>query len=117
VPIDRETIFTALHARLSALPATAPRGDEVPELVPAAGFLILRDGELGKPEVTLLPLHYNCQHLAEIEMVVQRPPVRRVRPPCRRSFPAPARRSLQTASWAAPATGLRRKRRVWFIKH
>src|SRR5699024_4306371 len=67
----RETILTALHARLSALPATALRGDVLPERVSSAGLLILRDGEPGEPEVTLSPLAYHYQHRAEIEAVVQ----------------------------------------------
>ena len=69
MPTPRETILAALHARLSALPATALRGDVLPERVPAEGLLILRDGEPGEPEVTLSPLRY--QHRAEIEAVVQ----------------------------------------------
>jgi len=71
MPTPREIILTALHARLSALPATALRGDVLPERVPAAGLLILRDGEPGNPEVTLSPLRYHYQHRAEIEAVVQ----------------------------------------------
>ncbi|MDF1621793.1 acyl-CoA transferase [Pseudothioclava nitratireducens] len=67
----RETILTALHARLSILPATALRGDVLPERVPTDGLLILRDGEPGEPEVTLSPLRYHYQHRAEIETVVQ----------------------------------------------
>ena len=67
----RETILAALHTRLSALPATVLRGDVLPERVPAAGLLILRDGEPGEPEVTLSPLCYHYQHRAEIEAVVQ----------------------------------------------
>jgi hypothetical protein len=67
----RETVLAVLHARLSALPATALRGDVLPERVPAAGLLILRDGEPGEPEVTLSPLRYHYQHRAEIEAVVQ----------------------------------------------
>ena len=43
----------------------------MPERVPAAGLLILRDGEPGEPEVTLSPLRYHYQHRAEIEAVVQ----------------------------------------------
>ena len=39
--------------------------------MPTAGLLILRDGEPGEPEVTLSPLAYHYQHLAEIEAVVQ----------------------------------------------
>jgi hypothetical protein len=56
MPTRRETILTALHARLSALPATALRGEVLPERVPTEGLLILRDGEPGEPEVTLSPL-------------------------------------------------------------
>jgi hypothetical protein len=71
MPTPRETILTALHARLLTLPATALRGDVLPERVPDAGLLILRDGEPGEPEVTLSPLSYHYQHRAEIEAVVQ----------------------------------------------
>lgn len=71
MPTPRETILTALHARLSALPVSALRGDVLPERVPASGLLILRDGEPGEPEVTLSPLRYHFQHRAEIEAVVQ----------------------------------------------
>lgn len=67
----RETILAALHTRLSTLPATTLRGEVLPERVPAAGLLILRDGEPGEPEVTLSPLRYHYQHRAEIEAVVQ----------------------------------------------
>ena len=71
MPTARETILTALHARLSALPAIALRSDVLPERVPPDGLLILRDGEPGEPEVTLSPLSYHYQHRAEIEAVVQ----------------------------------------------
>jgi len=71
MPTTRETILAALHARLSALPAIALRGEVLPERVPADGLLILRDGEPGEPEITLSPLRYHYQHRAEIEAVVQ----------------------------------------------
>jgi len=71
MPTLRETLLAALFTRLSALPATVLRGDVLPERVPAAGLLILRDGEPGEPEVTLSPLRYHYQHRAEIEAVVQ----------------------------------------------
>ncbi len=71
VSTDRETILAALHARLSALPATVLRGEALPERVPSEGLLILRDGEPGDSEVTLSPLAYHYQHRAEIEAVVQ----------------------------------------------
>ena len=71
MPTSGETILTALHARLSALLATALRGEVLPERIPAEGLLILRDGEPGEPDVTLSPLRYHYQHRAEIEAVVQ----------------------------------------------
>jgi len=71
MPTPRETILSALHARVSGLPATALRGDVLPERAPAAGLLILRDGEPAEPEVTLSPLRYHYQHRAEIEAVLK----------------------------------------------
>lgn len=71
MPTLRETALAALHARLSALPATALRSDVLPEHIPPDGLLILRDGEPGEPEVTLSPLAFHYQHRAEIEAVVQ----------------------------------------------
>lgn len=71
MPTPRETILAALHARLSALPAAVLRGEVLPERVPVAGLLILRDGEPGVPEVTLSPLRYHYQHRGEIEAIVQ----------------------------------------------
>lgn len=71
MPTTRELVLAALHARLLALPATVLRGEVLPERVPAAGLLILRDGEPGEPEVTLSPLRHHYQHRAEIEAVVQ----------------------------------------------
>ena len=73
MPTPRETILIALHARLSMLPATALRGDVLPERIPTDGLLILRDGDPGEPEVTLSPLRYHYLHRAEIEAVVQGP--------------------------------------------
>jgi hypothetical protein len=71
MPTSRETILSALHARLATLPAAALRGEVLPERVPSGGLLILRDGEPGEPEVTLSPLRYHYQHRAEIEAFVQ----------------------------------------------
>lgn len=71
MPTPRETILAALHTLLQTLPATALRGEVLPERVPAEGLLILRDGEPGEPEVTLSPLRFHYEHRAEIEAVVQ----------------------------------------------
>ena len=71
MPTPRETILSALHARLAALPATVLRGEVLPERMPAGGLVILRDGDPGEPEVTLSPLRYHWQHQAEVEVIVQ----------------------------------------------
>ena len=67
----RETILSALYLQLQVLDATVLRGEVLPERIPPAGLLILRDGEPGEPEVTLSPLTYHYQHRAEIEAIVQ----------------------------------------------
>ncbi|MEZ0468501.1 acyl-CoA transferase [Phaeobacter sp. SYSU ZJ3003] len=67
----RETILSALHARLSTLPAAVLRGEVLPERVPAEGLLILRDGDPGQPDVSMSPLAYHYEHDAEVEAVVQ----------------------------------------------
>ena len=49
------------------------RDEVLPERIPPAGLIILRDGQPGEPEVTLSPLRYHYQHRAELEVVVQTP--------------------------------------------
>jgi hypothetical protein len=71
MPTLRETILAALHARLHSLAALVLRDEVLPERIPAAGLIILRDGQPGEPEVTLSPLRYHYQHRAELEVVVQ----------------------------------------------
>jgi hypothetical protein len=71
MPAIRETILAALHTLLQTQPALVLRGEVLPERVPAAGLLILRDGDPGEPAVTLSPLRYHYKHRAELEAVVQ----------------------------------------------
>jgi hypothetical protein len=71
MPTIRETVLAALHARLHPLAALVLRDEVLPERIPAAGLIILRDGQPGEPEVTLSPLRYHYQHRAELEVVVQ----------------------------------------------
>jgi hypothetical protein len=71
MPTTRETILRALHALLQTQPAPVLRGEVLPERVPAAGMLILRDGDPGEPAVTFSPLRFHYQHRAEVEAVVQ----------------------------------------------
>jgi len=67
MPTTRETILAALQP----LAALTLRDEVLPERIPAAGLIILRDGQPGEPEVTLSPLRYHYQHRAELEVVVQ----------------------------------------------
>jgi len=71
MPTTRETILTALHARLQPLTATVLRDEVLQERIPSAGLIILRDGQPGEPEVTLSPLRFHFQHRAELEVIVQ----------------------------------------------
>lgn len=71
MPSPRETLLATLHSTLSTLPATVLRGEVLPERIPTAGFLVLRDGEPGAPEVTISPLTYHYEHQVEIEVVIQ----------------------------------------------
>ena len=71
MPTKRETILSALQARLQTLAAPVLRGDVLPERIPASGLIILRDGKPGDPEVTLSPLTYFYEHRAELEVVIQ----------------------------------------------
>jgi hypothetical protein len=71
MPTTRETVLAALLARLQPLAAPTLRDEVLPERIPAAGLIILRDGQPGEPEVTLSPLRYHYQHRAELEIIVQ----------------------------------------------
>lgn len=66
-----------LMALLAALEAARPAGARVernatlPDRIPAAGLLILRDGDPGDPEVLLSPTCYIYQHVAEVDLLVE----------------------------------------------
>jgi hypothetical protein len=47
--------------------------EALPQAVPAAGLIILRDGEPGEPDITLNPIHFYYNHRAEIEAFVPQP--------------------------------------------
>ena len=71
----REDILTSLFSTLeAALAANVRRNEVLPEKVPAAGLIILRDGEPGEPDVTLNPRTEFYAHRVEIEVYVPRDP-------------------------------------------
>ncbi|MBI1327008.1 MAG: acyl-CoA transferase [Alphaproteobacteria bacterium] len=49
------------------------RNEPLPTKIPASGLLILRDGDAGELEITLSPTRYHYAHVAELEVLVQKP--------------------------------------------
>ena len=71
----REQILGLLASILAEqLPAKVCRNEVLPEKVPAAGLVILRDGEPGEPDVTLNPRSEFYAHRVELEVYVPRDP-------------------------------------------
>jgi hypothetical protein len=70
----REQALSALFDQLRTIPlATVKRNEALPQAVPAAGLVILCDGNPGEPDVTLNPVHLFFSHRAEIEAFVSPP--------------------------------------------
>ena len=74
-PSQRESAIGALFAVLGqlSLGATVKRNAALPERVSDQAMAILRDGEMGEPEVSLSPLTYHWQHQVAIELFVADP--------------------------------------------
>lgn len=71
-----EAVLKALGTALAAeLPAGVAfeRNASVPMRIPAAGWVCLRDGDPGEPEVLLSPALYVYDHRAEVDIVVELP--------------------------------------------
>ena len=74
LPSRREQVLAALVQRLqSGLSATIRRNEALPEQVPAAGLVILRDGDPGEPDITLNPRTEFYSHRVELELFVTQP--------------------------------------------
>ncbi len=74
---QRENAIGALFAVLGqlSLGTTVKRNATLPERVADHAMAILRDGEMGEPEVSLSPLIYHWQHQVAIELFVADPDV------------------------------------------
>ncbi|MBU6191195.1 MAG: acyl-CoA transferase [Betaproteobacteria bacterium] len=75
---QRENAIGALFAVLGQLSlgssgATVKRNAALPERVSDHAMAILRDGEMGEPDVSLSPLTYHWQHQVAIELFVAEP--------------------------------------------
>ena len=71
-PSQRESAIGALFVVLGqlSLSTTVKRNAALPERVANDAMSILRDGEMGEPEVSLSPLTYHWQHQVAIELFV-----------------------------------------------
>ena len=75
---QRENAIGALFVLLGQLSlstsgTTVKRNAALPERVADHAMAILRDGEMGEPEVSLSPLTYHWQHQVVIELFVAEP--------------------------------------------
>ncbi len=72
---QRENAIGALFAVLGqlSLGTTVKRNAALPERISDHAMAILRDGEMGEPEVSLSPLTYHWQHQVAIELFVADP--------------------------------------------
>ena len=69
MPSKREEVLLALLSKLRTTPLVKVERNRMrPERVPPEGLLILRDGELGEPDVLLSPLIYVWTHSARVEV-------------------------------------------------
>ena len=77
-PSQRESAIGALFAVLGELSlgmsgTMVKRNAALPERIAEHAMAILRDGEMGEPEVSLSPLNYHWQHQVAIELFVADP--------------------------------------------
>lgn len=72
---QRENAIGAVFALLGQLTlgTTVKRNAALPERVADHAMAILRDGDMGEPEVSLSPLTYHWQHQVAIELFVADP--------------------------------------------
>lgn len=68
----REQILQALFEKLQTLEnIPVKRNETLPQVIPEAGIVMLRDGKQGEPEIILSPPICIFKHEAEVEIIVQ----------------------------------------------
>ncbi len=74
-PSQRESAIGALFAVLGqmSLGVMTKRNASLPERLSEHAMAVLRDGEMGEPEVSLSPLIYHWQHQVAIEIFIADP--------------------------------------------
>lgn len=74
MPSTSEQVLSALFVVIAAnMPAGVKvlRNATLPERIPAAGVVILRDGDPGEPEFLFSPSLWFYDHRAEVEVIVE----------------------------------------------
>ena len=72
MPSIREQSVNDLFVAINGI--TGPvfkRNEPLPTKIPTEGLVIVRDGEIGEPEIILSPTRYIYRHMVEIEVLVQ----------------------------------------------
>ena len=69
----RERVLNALFLLLQKFLYDVPvlRNEALPVKVSATGMVILRDGQVGEPDIILSPTRYIYRHRAEVEAIIQ----------------------------------------------
>lgn len=68
----REQVLNALYNRLKSLEyLVVLRNATLPVKIPNKGLVVLRDGNVGEPQILLSPVCYVFHHRAEIEVLIQ----------------------------------------------
>jgi len=69
----RERVLNALFSWLESTIPSVPikRNHALPTKVSPNGMMILRDGQIGEPDIILSPTRYIYRHRAELEVIVQ----------------------------------------------
>ncbi len=75
MPSQRERAVTALYDYLNTTLSdiTVLRNAVLPTSIPSTGLIIVRDGEVGEPEIVLSPTRYIYKHQAQCDVMVQHP--------------------------------------------
>jgi hypothetical protein len=70
----RENILNTLTLWLEKLlyPVPVKRNEALPMKVPPIGMVIVRDGQIGEPDIILSPTRYIYRHRAEVEVFMQK---------------------------------------------
>ncbi len=72
ISVRERAVSTLFYYLTKSLPdITVLRNAVLPTSIPENGLIILRDGEVGEPDIVLSPPRYTYHHHVELEVIVQ----------------------------------------------